>query len=128
MPIIKYAPRAGRAMMAGLFGLLASTAFAADYEPAGKDSDVVVSQSIGETRSISVPVGDLDMDDAYDRETLAIRIDRAAKRVCDINRGSKLDRLTDATECLEVSLAKAAAQLNARGMRDTAEMVAGGQL
>ena len=127
MPIFKNAPRRGGAIAAAVMALAASATFAADRPQNSPASDVIVSQQVGDTRSVRVSVSDLDMADAYDRETLAIRIDRAAKAVCDINRGSKLDRFTDANECLDRSLADAAQQLDAHGLRQSARMVAGGQ-
>lgn len=93
-------------LIAGFAVLMAAPAMAAD------DSELVVSQPSGDLRVMEVKVGDLDLTSAYDRDTLEIRINRAADYVCDVNDGSKLDRLPDARECLDRARAGAMAQLS----------------
>ncbi|AKH44057.1 UrcA family protein [Altererythrobacter atlanticus] len=99
----------GRAALAGILGLSASAAMA------GGKSELVVSEPSTDLRSVEVQVSDLDLSTAYDRGTLAIRIEGAAREVCDVNAGSKIDRLPDATACLTQARAGAADQLEARG-------------
>jgi|GEM_PF-1020523 len=99
----------GRAVLAGLLGLSAAGAMAAS------PSEVVVSQGSQDLRSVEVKVADLNLSNAYDRDTLAIRIDHAARAVCDVNGGSKIDKLPDAVACVSQARSGAADQLEARG-------------
>ncbi|MBC7158856.1 MAG: UrcA family protein [Porphyrobacter sp.] len=114
--------RLGRAALAGLIGLCATGALAATPE----NATLVVSPQTGDTRSIEVRVSDLNLADAYARETLAIRIDRAAKKVCDVQSGSTLDRLPSARECVDRAQSGAFAQLAARGLPWAGRSAAGG--
>ena len=115
------AARGTRALLVGLAAALVATpALAAD------DSELVVNQP-GFTRSVEVRVDDLDLSSAYDRDTLEIRINQAAREVCDINKGSVLDRLPDARECLQQARAGAMAQIALAGTSSAEAMpLAGG--
>lgn len=118
--------RVGRAALAGLIGLCATGALAATPENATpENATVVVSPSTGDARSVEVRVSDLNLADAYARETLAIRIDRAAKKVCDVQSGSALDRLPSARECVDRAQSGAFAQLAARGLPWAGRSIAG---
>ena len=121
MPYFRPA-RLGRAALAGLIGVCATAVVATTPD----NSTVVVSSQADDTRSVEVRVSDLNLADAYARETLAIRIDRAAKKVCDIQSGSALDRLPSARECVDRAQSGAFAQLDARGLMGSARSAAGG--
>lgn len=114
--------RLGRAALAALIGLCATGALATSPE----NATLVVSPPTGDTRSVEVRVSDLNLADAYARETLAIRIDRAAKKVCDVQSGSTLDRLPSARECVDRAQSGAFAQLAARGLPWAGRSAAGG--
>ena len=75
--------------------------------------EVVVSQGARDVRTIEVKVADLDLTRAYDRDTLEIRVNKAARRVCDVHGGSKLDRMADARGCVAEAKNGAMAQLAA---------------
>lgn len=104
----------GRLALAGAFlvGAVSTSAVA---------EEVVVSQHNQVVRTIMVKVADLDLTSAYDRQTLQIRIDKAARRVCDVNRGSLLDRLPDARNCLTNARTGAMQQL-ADGSHDAGKV------
>lgn len=121
MPYFRPA-RLGRAALAGLFGLCATGALATTPD----NATLVLSPPAGDTRSVEVRVSDLNLADAYARETLAIRIDRAAKKVCDIQSGSALDGLPSARECVDRAESGAFAQLAARGLPWVGRSAAGG--
>lgn len=103
------AAHGARALMVGLAALVAAPALAVD------DSELVVSPQGGDVRMVEVRIGDLDLTSAYDRDTLEIRIDRAARAVCDVNKGSKLDQLPDARQCVDQAREGAMAQVAVRG-------------
>ncbi len=109
----------GCTLAAGLLGLGATAAVAAEAE-------VVVSHRQADSRSIDVKVADLDLTRSYDQRTLAIRIDNAARAVCDVNAGSTLDGLPRARACVSQAQAGALAQLDARGLNATAAVAAAG--
>ena len=111
----------GRAVLAGLVGLCATGALASDPE-------VLVSQRPDrDMRAIEVRVSDLDLSRAHARDTLALRVERAAREVCDVYRGSELDKLPNARACLSGARAAALAQLEARGLPAAERLaVAGG--
>lgn len=110
MPSITSSCRLGRHVLAGLAGLSASAALAGQPQ-------LLVSDSSADQRVVRVEVADLDPASAYDRQTLAIRIDKAARHVCDVTSASKLDRLPDARACLAQARSGAADQLEARGLQ-----------
>ncbi|MEN7538550.1 UrcA family protein [Aurantiacibacter flavus] len=117
MPIMQKAPRGAAIFVAGLLGMTAmAPAFASDGE-------VLVSQSL-DHNAVVIETADLDLTSAYDRDTLQIRIDNAARTVCDINGGSKIDRLPDARACFNDARESAVSQLAARGV--PASALAGG--
>ena len=118
MPITLIAPTGARFLVAGLLGLAVATPALADQ------GDVLVSQHLLDQRSIAVEYGDLDLTSAYDRDTLQIRINRAARAVCDIAGGSKHDRLPEARACFEKARDNAVDQLAASGV--PASALAGG--
>lgn len=117
MPMNTHTRLAGRAIVAGLIALTASGALAA-AEPR-----LLVSGH--DARTVPVSLSGLDLARAYDRATLTIRIDRAARRVCDVHGGSKLDGGVDALACLAQAKAGAAQQLARLGL-PVPERVAGG--
>ena len=109
MPIISKAPRGAAIVAASLIGLGAmAPAFASDGE-------VLVRQALDQN-AVTIETADLDLTSAYDRDTLQIRIDNAAREVCDINGGSKVDRLPDARACFASARQHAVSQLSARGV------------
>ena len=117
MPIFQKAPRGAAIVAASLIGLTAmAPAFASDGE-------VLVRQALDHS-AVVIETADLDMTSAYDRDTLQIRIDNAARTVCDINGGSKIDRLPDARACFDSARENAVSQLAARGV--PASALAGG--
>lgn len=95
---------------------IASVFLVGAVSTAAAAQDVVVSQPYQVVRTMHVKVADLDMSRASDRKTLDMRIEKAARRVCDVNRGSLLDHLPDARDCLTNARSGAMAQLagNAR--------------
>jgi len=118
MPNIRKAPFGACILVAGLLSLgLAAPAIASD-------SEVVVNRG-ADTRMIEVRYSDLDLNTAYDRDTLEIRINNAAEAVCDINGGSRqMDNLPEAKACFEQAKQGAIAQLASRGV--PVETLAGG--
>jgi UrcA family protein len=120
MPTTNTTRIAGRALLAGLLGLGASAALAA------ADPEMVVSDNPGNARTVAVEVADLDLTRAYDRDTLAIRIANAAREVCDVHDGSKLDKQAGANACLAQARAAALAQLESRGLNAPQMRSAGG--
>ena len=109
MPIFQKTPRGAAVVAASLIGLTAmAPAFASDGE-------VLVRQALDHS-AVVIETADLDMTSAYDRDTLQIRIDNAARTVCDINGGSKIDRLPDARACFDAARQSAVSQLAARGV------------
>lgn len=117
MPMNTHTRLAGRSIVAGLIALTASGALAAP-EPrllvSGQDA-----------RNVPVSLSGLDLARARDRATLTIRIDRAARQVCDVHGGSKLDGGADALACLTRAKDGAAQQLAQLGL-PVPERVAGG--
>ncbi|MFC4257141.1 UrcA family protein [Altererythrobacter xixiisoli] len=109
----------GCTITAALLGLGATSAAAAE-------ADVTVSHKQADSRSINIQVADLDLSRSYDQRTLAIRIDNAARAVCDVNAGSTLDGLPRARACVSNAQAGALAQLDARGLNATAAVAAAG--
>jgi UrcA family protein len=120
MPTTNTTRIAGRALLAGLLGLGAGAALAA------ADPEMVVSDNPGNARTVAVEVADLDLTRAYDRDTLAIRIANAAREVCDVHDGSKLDKQAGANACLAQARAEALAQLESRGLNAPQMRSAGG--
>ncbi len=118
MPTNPIARFAGRALLTCLAGLGAATTLAA-AEP-----EVVVEQNVADTRAVEIEVADLDLGSAYDRDTLTIRIDNAAREVCDVSSGSRLDRLPDARACVEHAREQAFAQLANHGQQTPLALVA----
>ena len=96
----------------GLAALLAVAAGAA----AAADKPLIISHGDGITRSVEVRFADLNLDTAYGRARLDWRIEQAARTACDVHRGSDVDKLAPAIECLGKARATALAQLNARGL------------
>lgn len=112
-----------RAALGGLLalGLATSPALAsADMV----DDQMVVQQHAPFTRSIAVKIGDLNLASPYDQRTLALRVNRAAAQVCDMQRGSVLNRTPAALNCFDTARAGALAQLDARGYAATAAVEA----
>lgn len=107
MPIFHTA-RMGRALLLAAVGLGATAAFAAS------DPQVVAGRA-GDARSVAVTVSDLDLARPQDRDLLAIRVDNAARTVCDVHDSSRLDRLPAAQACLSDARSGALAQLGVRG-------------
>lgn len=105
MPVMSFA----RAVLAASIGLCATAAYAAGEPP------VVVTQPARDAAAVAVRVSDLNLSTASDRDLLAIRIDNAARQVCDVNGGSRLDRLPGARACLSDAHSSALAQLGVRG-------------
>ena len=103
------APRGAAFAVASLIGLAVASPAIAD------NSEVLVRQTL-DHRAVTVETSDLDLTTAYDRDTLHIRIDNAARTVCDINGGSKIDRLPDARACFDAARQSAVSQLAARGV------------
>jgi len=113
----------GRAVMAGLLGLCATGALAAN------DREMVVSQpSDRDTRMVEVRVSDLNLASTKGQRSLALRVDRAAKYVCDVYAGSELDKLPDARMCVADARDAAFAQLAAKGVPADSIAAAGGML
>jgi UrcA family protein len=111
----------GRAAVAGLLGLCATGALAAS------DPEFVVSQRpSGDTRGVEVRVADLNLNDTHAQRTLAIRVERAAREVCDMYAGSELDKMASARACLAEARDGALAQLEARGLPAEARRTAAG--
>lgn len=117
MPNLTKAPRGAALFAASLIGMTAMAPALAN------DGEVLVRQSL-DLNSVVVETADLDLTSAYDRDTLQIRIDKAARTVCDINGGSKIDRLPDARACFDAARQNAVSQLAARGV--PADALAGG--
>lgn len=107
-----------RAVLTGLLALGASAA------PALANEQMVVSQHAQDTRSIAVQVSDLNLTSPYDQRTLALRVNRAAQEVCDMQRGSVLNRTSAALNCFDNARSGALAQLDARGYAATAAVAA----
>jgi len=122
MPNLKSAHVLGRAALSGLLGLCATGALAS----AGEPGLLVSERPDPDTRALEVRVSDLDLADAKAQRTLAIRVDRAARQVCDIYAGSELDKLPSAQACLTEARAGALAQLEARGVPAATLAAAGG--
>jgi UrcA family protein len=121
MPYLKTAHAVARAALCGLLGLCATGALAAS------DPEMVVShQSHPDSRAVEVRVSDLNLADADAQRQLAIRVDRAARQVCDIYAGSELDKLPRAQTCRTEARAGALAQLEARGVPAAARLAAAG--
>lgn len=124
MPNI-HARRVGRAIVAGLLGLSAAAAMASGEPSSG--SEVVVSKASDESRSVRVYLSDLDFATRSDRDLLALRVNRAAERVCDVlGGGSAMDKLPGARACVEEARDNALAQLEARGLTVPTSRAAGG--
>lgn len=103
------APKMGRAMLAGLLAVTATGVMAASQP------QLVVSSQDANARTIAVRTAGLNLADAHDQRTLQIRIERAARAVCDVNGGSKLDAAPDALACLADARTGALDQLHAQG-------------
>ncbi len=118
MPFIRKAPIGVRVFAAGLLGLAFAT-------PAMAGADEVVVNRATNARTIEVVYSDLDLTNAYDRDTLEIRINNAAEAVCDIVGGSRqMDNLPQAKACFAEAKQGALAQLASRGV--PTEALAGG--
>ncbi len=117
MPKTRKAPRGAAILAACLIGLTATA-------PAFADSSEVLVQQPHDRNAVVVETADLDLANAYDRDTLQIRIDNAARAVCDINGGSKIDKLPDARACFDAARQSAVSQLAASGVPQSA--LAGG--
>ena len=109
MPKFAKAPRGSTILVASLIGLAASGPALAD------SSEVLVRQSLDQN-AIVISIADLDLASAYDRDTLQIRINRAARQVCDIADGSLNDDTPKARACFEQARQGAVSQLAARGV------------
>jgi len=121
MPSLKSAHMMGRAVMAGLLGLCATGALAAS------DPELLVSQHPNQDRrAVEVRVSDHNLDSPYAQRTLALRVKRAAREVCDIYPGSTLDQLPTAQTCFNDARTAALAQLEARGVPAARLTAAGG--
>lgn len=114
--------RAGRTLAAGLLAFAALTGGAA----AAAESEMIVNQRNPDLVTREVHVGDLDLASADGQRTLALRIDRAALAVCEVTRGSKLDRTPRALQCLDDARAGAVAQLDAKGYGASLAVAAAG--
>lgn len=117
MPKTRKAPRGAAILAASLIGLTATA-------PAFADNSEVLVQQPHDRNAVVIETADLDMTSAYDRDTLQIRINNAARTVCDINEGSKVDKLPDARACFDAARESAVSQLAARGVPESA--LAGG--
>lgn len=115
--MFEFAPKMGRAVLAGLIAVSATGAMAA------AQPQVVVSSHNDSSRTIAVRTAGLNLAQAHDQRTLQIRIERAAQRVCDVNAGSKLDAAPDALACLADARTGAVNQLRAQGY-DVAPLLA----
>jgi UrcA family protein len=111
-----------RAALAVSAGLCATAAFAA------ADPTVVITQHSRDVTAVKVRVSDLNLSTATDRDLLAIRIDNAARAVCDVNGGSRLDRLPNARTCLSDAHSSALAQLGVRGQTASAVLASAAAL
>lgn len=121
MPNLNKAQILGRAAVAGLLGLCATGALAAS------DPELVVSErQNADTRAVEVRASDLNLNDAHDQRTLALRVERAAREVCDMYAGSELDKLPSAQACLAEAREGALAQLQARGLPAEARLAGAG--
>lgn len=101
MPNFAKTVKAGGWLVAGALALSAGGALAGEPQ-------VLVQQN---SRTVAVKLAGLDLSSAYDRKTLDVRIDRAARVVCDVNGGSRLDEGAKATACLASARAGAHEQL-----------------
>lgn len=118
MPNIRKAPFGARILVAGLLGMAVATPAMAD------DSQLLVNRG-ADTRSVEVQYSDLNLDTAYGRDTLEIRVNNAAESVCDITGGSRwLDKSREALACFNQAKQGALAQLAAEGV--PVETLAGG--
>ncbi len=118
MPFIRKAPAGARILVASILGLALAT-------PAMANDDALVVNRTADTRMIEISYADLDLTNAYDRDTLEIRINNAAEAVCDIMGGSRqMDNLPSAKACFAEAKQGALAQLAARGV--PVEVLAGG--
>ncbi|WP_052207787.1 UrcA family protein [Croceibacterium mercuriale] len=108
---------------AALTGLLALGAIAT---PALANEKMVVSPLAEDSRSVAVKVSDLNLTSPYDQRTLALRVNRAAFEVCDMERGSVLNRTPSALNCFDSARSGALAQLDARGYAASAAVAAAG--
>ncbi|OYW44033.1 MAG: hypothetical protein B7Z08_03955 [Sphingomonadales bacterium 32-68-7] len=99
----------GRAVLAGVLGLVASGAIAADT------SSLTVSAE-GTTRSVKVRIADLDLASTSGQARLESRINDAARRACDIHAGSAIDTGPLAKACFAQARSGALAQLETRGL------------
>lgn len=113
----EFAPRMGRAVLAGLIAVSTAGAVAA------AQPQVVVSSHNDGARTIAVRTAGLNLAQAPDQRTLRLRIERAAQKVCDVNAGSKLDAAPDALACLADARTGAVNQLRAQGF-DVAPLLA----
>lgn len=103
-------------MMTKTFAAVAAlAAVSATGALANGDAQLIVSQHGNPARTIAVSMAGVDMDNARHRQNLDIRIERAARQVCDVNGGSKLDTLPDARACMADARAGAEQQLAAMG-------------
>lgn len=107
--MFEFTPTLGRAVLAGLAAMTATGALAS------AQPQLVVSSHDTDSRTVAVRTAGLNLADAHDRRTLQIRIERAARSVCDVNGGSKLDAAPDAVACLADARAGALDQLRAQG-------------
>lgn len=81
---------------------------------------IVIDGSGNTTRQRPVVVADLDLTTEQGKAKLENRIAIAVRRVCNIKRGSALNKLDDARTCVENSHADAWRQIEQRtAMRDT---------
>jgi len=115
MPTIRTARRlAGTlALAAAVFGAGAVSA-----------NELLVSQHPGDERTVRVEISDLDLASGYDRDTLTIRIERAARQVCDVNLASKLDKGPTGQICMSQARSGAREQLAALGLAEPARLAA----
>ncbi|WP_347302034.1 UrcA family protein [Croceibacterium sp. TMG7-5b_MA50] len=107
-----------RAALGGLLALGVATT------PAFANSEMVVQEHAPDTRSVAVKIGDLNLSSPYDQRTLALRVNQAAAQVCDMPRGSVLNRTPSALNCFDTARAGALAQLDARGYAASAAVAA----
>lgn len=99
-----FSARHGASLLAfGFSALLALPAIAQ------VNSEVVVRDH--QPRTVAVKIHDLDLGSVRDRGTLLLRVNRAARAVCDMQHGSLFDRLPDARSCLREARAGALAQV-----------------
>lgn len=106
MPVKTFARLGGAAVVAAILGATAAQAVS---------PDVVITQHARDARSVAVTVSDLNLSTPADRDLLAIRVNNAARYVCDVHDSSRLDRLPSAQSCMADARSGALAQLGVRG-------------